>query len=62
MRISREQRSANLMSGARDHQEAGQYGQARARLQMALRYATPDQKEAIRARLAAMPAGRGSQR
>lgn len=62
MEVSREQRAANLMSAARDHQEAGQYGQARARLQMALKFGTADQKTAIRARLDEMPTGRGSQR
>lgn len=62
MSITREQRAANLMSAARDHQDAGQYGQARARLQMALRFATADQKTAIRARLDALPTGRGGQR
>jgi hypothetical protein len=60
--VSREQRAANLISAARDHQGARQYGQARARLQLAMRYATAGQREAIAAILAEMPEGRGSQR
>jgi hypothetical protein len=55
--VTREQRAANLMSAAK----ARQYGQARVRLQMALRYATAEQKTTIRARLAALPEDRRSQ-
>lgn len=58
MSVTREQRAANLMSAARDHQGYSDYPGAVARLQLALRYGNAEQRQAIRARLAAMPVRR----
>ena len=58
MTMTRAERMRNLLSAAQDHEEAGQYDQARQRLLLALRYATVREKTAIRARLAALPARR----
>jgi len=56
--ITRAERVANLLSAARDCQDAGQYEQARQRLQMALRYAPGQQKKDIQALIDNMPVRR----
>ena len=55
MDVSRTERAANLMSAATDHQGYRDYAGAVARLQLALRYGNAEQRQAIGARLAAMP-------
>ena len=60
--ITKADRVRNLLSAARDCQEAGQYDCARQRLQLALRYATGAQKADVQARIDAMPVRRFGRR
>jgi len=57
--VTRAERVKNLLSAAEDHRQAGQYGQACERLQMALRYASgKQQKTDIQALIDDMPVRR----
>ena len=56
--ITRAERVRNLLSAAKDCQDAGQYEQARQRLQLALRYASGQQKKDVQVLIDNMPARR----